>query len=390
MTIWQPRLAFRRVKDFQPKPESFYSTNVNHFVLNIGLIGAGRIGRLHAQNLSNQIPDVQLRMITDANESAAGECAAKFHIPEWGTDIRKIIEHPEIQALVVCSPTNTHSAIIEAAAAAGKHIFCEKPIDVDLGRIDQALHAVQRAGVLLQVGFNRRFDPNFRRVRQAVANGEVGTVHQVRITSRDPAPPSIDYILNSGGLFMDMTIHDFDMARFLAGDEVEEIYATGSARVDPRIEKAGDIDTAVALLKFSRGACGTIENCRQAVYGYDQRVEVFGSGGSIVVDNKYPNNVVVQGKDTIYRDLPLNFFMERYLESYLVEMQDFVDAIRGGHPSPVSGLEARIPVVMAHAARLSMMENRPVRLSEVSRCRLPTGDTADSQSALHGTGNADC
>jgi myo-inositol 2-dehydrogenase/D-chiro-inositol 1-dehydrogenase len=304
-------------------------------------------------------------MVTDANETAARDCANKFQIPECGTDFRKLIQHPDIRAVVICSPTNTHSAIIQAAAAAGKHIFCEKPLDTDLTRIDQVIAAVQKAGVLLQVGFNRRFDPNFRRVRQAVAKGEVGVLHQLRITSRDPAPPPLEYIATSGGLFMDMTIHDFDMARFLAGSEVEEIYATGSARVDPKIATAGDIDTAIALLKFANGACGVIENCRQAVYGYDQRVEVFGSGGSILVDNNYPNTALVQGKEKVYRDLPLNFFMERYVESYLVEMKEFVQAIAKGETSPVSGAEARIPVVMALAAQRSVTENRPVRLSEI-------------------------
>ena len=338
---------------------------MNNSTLTIGLIGAGRIGKLHAEHLSNRIPNVNVLMVADANESAARDCANKFQIPEYGNDLQKIIQHPDIHALVVCSPTHTHSAIIQAAAAARKHIFCEKPIDTDLGRIDQVLEVVQRAGVMLQVGFNRRFDPNFRRVRQAVANGEVGILHQLRITSRDPAPPPLEYIAGSGGLFMDMTIHDFDMARFLAGSEVEEIYATGSARVDPRIGTAGDIDTAIVLLKFANGACGVIENCRQAVYGYDQRVEVFGSGGSMLVDNNYPNNAWVQGKEKVYRDLPLNFFMERYLESYLAEMRDFVQAIRTGEPSPVSGTEGRIPVVMALAAQRSASENRPVRLSEI-------------------------
>jgi len=333
--------------------------------LNIGLIGAGRIGRLHAEHLCCRIPSAKLLMLTDTNGAAAHDCAEKFGIPEWGTDLQKIIHHPDIQAVVVCSPTNTHSAIIEAAAAAGKHIFCEKPIDVELSRIDQALQAVNRAGVLLQVGFNRRFDPNFRRVRQAVARGEIGTPHQLRITSRDPAPPPIEYIAVSGGIFMDMTIHDFDMARFLIGSEVEELYATGSARVDPKIGEAGDMDTAMVMLKFANGATGIIENCRQAVYGYDQRVEVFGSAGSILVNNNYPNTALVQAKTTIYRDPPLNFFMERYVESYLTEINEFVRAVREHSPSPVSGMEARIPVVMAHAARRSALENRPVRLSEI-------------------------
>jgi len=334
-------------------------------VLNIGLIGAGRIGRLHAEHLCCRIPSAKLLMLTDTNGAAARDCAEKFGVPEWGTDLQKIIHHKDIHAVVICSPTSTHSAIIEAAAAAGKHIFCEKPIDVELSRIDQALLAVNQAGVLLQVGFNRRFDPNFRRVRHAVARGEIGTPHQLRITSRDPAPPPIEYITVSGGIFMDMTIHDFDMARFLIGSEVEELYATGSARVDPKIGEASDMDTAMVMLKFANGVTGIIENCRQAVYGYDQRVEVFGSAGSILVDNNYPNTALVHAKTTIYRDPPLNFFMERYVESYLTEISEFIRAVREHSPSPVSGMEARIPVVMAHAARRSALENRPVRLSEI-------------------------
>jgi myo-inositol 2-dehydrogenase / D-chiro-inositol 1-dehydrogenase len=334
-------------------------------IITLGLIGAGRIGRLHAEHLTRRLEGARLLRITDVNEAAARDCATRLGVPESGSDYRSILADPGIQAVVICSPTDTHAEIIQAAAAAGKHIFCEKPIDVDLARIDRTLAAVDRAGVILQIGFNRRFDPNFRRVRRAVANGELGTPHQVRITSRDPGPPPLEYIAKSGGIFMDMTIHDFDMAHFLVGEEIEEVYATGSARVDPAIGKAGDLDTAVVLLKFKNGVVAVIENCRQAVYGYDQRVEVFGSGGSIVVDNNYPNTALVQGKSTIYRDLPLNFFMQRYTESYLSEMTDFLDAVREKRPSPVSGAEARVPVVIAHAARRSVAENRPVRLSEI-------------------------
>jgi len=334
-------------------------------VLKLGLIGAGRIGKLHAENLAFRIPGAGLLMVTDVNEAAANECAQRLSVPFSGKDYQEIITHPEIQAVVICSPTDTHAAIIQAAAAAGKHIFCEKPIDMDLGRIDLTLSAVAKAGVTLQLGFNRRFDPNFRRVRQAVVKGEIGTPHQLHIISRDPSPPPLEYVAKSGGIFMDMTIHDFDMARYLIGSEVEEIYAAGSARVDPAIGKAGDWDTAVILLKFANGVVGTIENCRQAVYGYDQRVEVFGSGGSISVDNNYPNTAMVQAKQSIYRDPPLNFFMQRYLESYLVEMTEFVEAVQKGTPPPVSGSEGRIPVVMANAARRSVLENRPVRLSEI-------------------------
>src|SRR5690606_17935810 len=183
--------------------------------------------------------------------------------------------------------------IIEEAAAAGKHVFCEKPIDTDLARIDRALEAVKRAGVLLQVGFNRRFDPNFRRVRQAIINGEVGIPHQLHIVSRDPAPPPIEYVRTSGGLFLDMTIHDFDMAVFLMDEPVREVYATGGVRVDPAIGQAGDIDTATIVLKFQGGAVAVIENSRRAVYGYDQRLEVFGSGGAIRIENNYPNTAIL-------------------------------------------------------------------------------------------------
>ncbi len=333
--------------------------------LHLGLIGAGRIGRVHAEHLCHRIPGARLAVVADANESAASRCAEEFGIPQWSGDTGKIIDNPDIGAVLICSPTNTHSQWIQAAAARGKHVFCEKPLDFDLERIDGSLEAVKQAGVILQTGFNRRFDPNFARVRQAVADGEIGTPHQIHLISRDPAPPPLDYIAKSGGIFMDMTIHDFDMARFLAGAEVEEVYATGAARVDAAIGKAGDLDTAVVLLKFSNGVVATIENCRQAVYGYDQRVEVFGSAGGILIDNNYPNTARVQSKSAIYRDLPLNFFMQRYLESYLIEMRAFLDAIRSQGPSPVSGHDGRMAVVIAHAARRSWSENRPVRLSEI-------------------------
>jgi myo-inositol 2-dehydrogenase/D-chiro-inositol 1-dehydrogenase len=333
--------------------------------LTLGVIGTGRIGRLHAEHLRSRIPGAQLRILADLNPTAVENCARSLGLADRTTDPRRVLEHPDVQAVVICSSTDTHADLIEAAAAARKHIFCEKPIDTDLTRIDRALDAVRRAGVLLQVGFNRRFDPSFHRIRQAVAAGEIGTPRQLRITSRDPAPPPIDYVRRSGGIFTDMTIHDFDMARFLIGSEVVEIYATGGVHVDPAIGQAGDIDTALVLLKFANGVMGVIENCRQAAYGYDQRVEVFGSRGSIGADNCYPNTATVQGPATIYRDLPLNFFMDRYTQSYLEEMRQFVQAVQTGAPSPVPGDAARVPVVMARAARRSINENRPVKLEEI-------------------------
>lgn len=334
--------------------------------LTLGLIGAGRIGRVHAEHLACRLPAAELIAVADVNPVAAKDCAAQFRIAAHTADYREVLANPRIQAVVVCSSTDTHTEVIQAAAAAGKHIFCEKPIDPDLRRIDAALAAVRQAGVILQVGFNRRFDANFRRVRQAVAQGEIGEPHQLRITSRDPAPPPIEYVRRSGGIFMDMTIHDFDMARFLCGSEVEEVYATGDVRVDPAIGEAGDWDTATVVLKFANGAVGVIENSRRAVYGYDQRVEVFGSAGCISADNNYPNSAVVSGATSVHRDLPLNFFMDRYLDSYLQEMREFLEAIRSGGPSPVSGEDGRAPVAIALAARKSSELNRPVRLDEIA------------------------
>lgn len=333
--------------------------------LNVGVIGAGRIGRVHARHLAYQVSDAMLSVVADIDETAARECAQQFDIPEAVQDYRVLLEDEAIEAVIICSSTDTHTQIIKEAAAAGKHIFCEKPIAFTLEEIDQALDTINRADVKFQVGFNRRFDPSFRRVREAVERGEVGTPHLLHLISRDPSPPPIDYIRSSGGLFFDMTIHDFDMARFLIASEVEEIYTAAAVRVDPAIEQAGDLDTAVITLQFENGVIGTIDNSREAVYGYDQRAEVFGSGGRVQSENHYPNTAVVSNGKHVRRDLPLNFFMERYVESYRVEMQAFVDAILEDRPVPVGGEDGRISVMMSMAARRSYDENRPVKLSEI-------------------------
>ncbi|MEP7291142.1 MAG: Gfo/Idh/MocA family oxidoreductase, partial [Chloroflexota bacterium] len=231
---------------------------------------------------------------------------------------------------------------------------------------DEALEVVAETGVKLQIGFNRRFDPNFRRIRQAVEQGEVSKPFRLHIVSRDPAPPPISYIRVSGGIFVDMTIHDFDMARFLIGSDVEEVYTVAAVNVDPAIGEAGDVDTAVIVLRFANGVIGTIDNCRKSGYGYDQRAEVFGSGGSINIENNYSNSAVISTGANIHRDLPLHFFVERYAESYLLEMRAFVDAVLNDKPVPVTGADGRAPVVMGLAARKSYDENRPVRLSEIT------------------------
>jgi myo-inositol 2-dehydrogenase/D-chiro-inositol 1-dehydrogenase len=335
-------------------------------LLNVGIIGAGRIGKVHAETLAFRMPEARILAIADVNREAAQAMAARCGIPTVTESSAAVLANSEIEAVLICSSTNTHADLIVQAAQAGKHIFCEKPIAHNLGQIDRALAAVEASGVKLQIGFNRRFDANFARVRQAVASGEIGTPRLMHIISRDPAPPPVAYVRVSGGMFMDMTIHDFDMARFLIGDEVEEIYTSGGVMVDPEIGKAGDLDTALIVLRFRNGVIGSIDNCRQAAYGYDQRVEILGSEGKIATENCYPNQAMVSTGKMVRKDLPLNFFMDRYTESFASELRSFVAAVRENRPTAVTGIDGRIPVVMALAARKSYDEHRPVRLEEVT------------------------
>ncbi len=333
--------------------------------LNLGLIGAGRIGQVHAATIAQRVPDARLLCVADVNAQAAGDCAARFNIPNICDAAASVIHHPDIDAVLICSSTDTHATLIEQAANAGKHIFCEKPIALDLAAIDCAVQAVARAGVKLQIGFNRRFDANYKRVREAITSGEIGMPHIMRITSRDPAPPPIGYVRVSGGLFLDMTIHDFDMARFLIGSEIEEVHAAACVRVDPEIGDAGDIDTAVILIKFENGVIGTIDNSRQALYGYDQRCEVFGSKGAIHTLNTHPNTAVISTAESVRIDNPHRFFMTRYIESYASEIQAFIRAVQDDTPTEVNGFDGRQAVVMGMAAKKSHLEGRPVKISEI-------------------------
>ena len=334
--------------------------------LNVGIIGAGRIGKVHAETLAFRLPEARTLAITDVNREAAQAVATRCGIPRVSESSAEIFANREIEAVLICSSTNTHADLIVEAAQAGKHIFCEKPIAHGVAEIDRALAAVARAGVKLQIGFNRRFDANFARVRQAVTSGEIGTPRLMHIISRDPAPPPPAYVRVSGGMFLDMTIHDFDMARFLIGDEVEEIYTAGGVMVDPEIGAAGDLDTAVIVLRFRNGVIGTIDNSRQAAYGYDQRVEILGSKGSIATGNNYPNQAVVSTAQEVRKDLPLNFFMERYTESFANEVRAFVEAIREDRPTPVAGIDGLVGVLMGIAARRSYDERRAVRMDELA------------------------
>jgi len=333
--------------------------------IRIGIIGAGRIGRLHAENLARHIPDAAVISIADVFQEAAERCAGELGIPKAFKEPSRIFEDPDVEAVLICSSTDTHASLIEQAAEAGKHIFCEKPIALDIPRIDRALEAVKREGVLLQIGFNRRFDPNFQRAYDLVAAGKIGRPHVLRITSRDPEPPPPEYVKVSGGIFLDMMIHDFDMARYLMQDEVEEVYAAGAVLVDPRIGDLGDVDTAAVTLHFRSGAIGVIDNSRRAVYGYDQRAEVFGEKGAIVVSNPKPDTAVISDEQGDHTSPLLHFFVERYTDSYVAEIKAFIKCIRSGKEPPVTGLDGKVAVVMGYAAKLSYEEHRPVRLTEI-------------------------
>jgi len=333
--------------------------------LKLGIIGSGRIGKVHTATIVQNVPQAVVVAIADINKDSASELAKKFGITSVFSNYMDVINHPEVEAVVICSPTDTHARYVTDAARAGKHIFCEKPVDLTLEAIRGAVNAVTKAGVKLMVGFNRRFDPNFLKIKQLVAAGKIGDPHILKITSRDPSPPPAEYSASSGGMFLDMTIHDFDMARYITGSEVTEVYTKATVLVDPAIGKAGDVDTAVITLTFANGAIGVIDNSRKAVYGYDQRLEIFGSKGMACADNNFPENHRYYASDGVHGSLPLNFFMERYIEAFASEMKIFCDAVTNDLPLPVSGNDGLMSVAIALAAKKSYAENRPVKLSEI-------------------------
>ena len=326
--------------------------------ITVGVLGAGRIGRLHADNLF-RMPGVRVKAIADPYVDFDGWPPGGV---VTGADPGLVLDDGEIEAVLICSPTPTHAPFSEAAANAGKHIFCEKPIDLDPDRIRRTLAVVDAAGVKLQVGFNRRFDPTFSRIRRAVTDGDVGDVQIVKITSRDPEAPPVSYVESSGGIFLDMTIHDFDMVRYVTGSEVEEVHAMGAVLVNPAIGEAGDVDTAVTTLKMASGALAVIENSRQAVYGYDQRVEVFGSKGSAEAGNETANRVVLRTNCGVRSDNPLYFFLQRYQVSFVAELEAFFASIRDDREPPVGGRDGLMSVLVGLAAGQSLAQNRPVKV----------------------------
>jgi myo-inositol 2-dehydrogenase/D-chiro-inositol 1-dehydrogenase len=327
--------------------------------MRFGIIGAGRIGKIHAANVAVR-KDCEVRLIADADRAAAQSLAEATGGKV--AEIDAILASSEIDAVAICAPTDMHADLIERSARAKKAIFCEKPVDLDAGRARACLEVVAKAGAPLMVGFNRRFDPNFAALQSRLRDGAVGALEIVSITSRDPGPPPVSYIARSGGLFRDMMIHDFDMARFLLGEEPVAVSAMGSALVDKAIGEAGDVDTAVVIMETKSGKVAQISNSRRAAYGYDQRIEAHGSKGMIRADNIRETSVEFAGAQGFVSDKALDFFLERYAAAYRAELDAFVKAVTSGtapRPSGEDGLRAN---VLADAANLSWRTKQRVTL----------------------------
>ncbi|MEL6984713.1 MAG: inositol 2-dehydrogenase [Actinomycetota bacterium] len=331
-------------------------------MLSIGLLGAGRIGKVHAQAI-DRTPETTLVAVADVFAEAAQEVAEATEA-EVRT-IEAIIEADDVDAVLIATPTDTHADLIQQAARAGKAIFCEKPIDLDVERVQACLQVVEETNAHLMVGFNRRFDPNFQAAQAQIAAGAIGDVEMVTVISRDPGPPPTSYLERSGGMFKDMTIHDFDMARFLLGEEPVSVSATGSVLVDPAIADVPDIDSGAVTLVTASGKMAQISNSRRAAYGYDQRIEVLGSTGMVRADNIHETTIEVAGSGGFRRDPLMEFFLERYMRSYEAEIASFARTLLdGGAPDP-SGADGLQALVLAEAAGRSMAERRTVDVTEI-------------------------
>ena len=319
----------------------------------IGVLGSGRIGQVHATTI-HRLREARLVAVSDANEDAARALA-----DQTGAEVREteaIIQAGDIDAVVICTPTDTHADLIEDATRAGKAIFCEKPVDLDAGRVRACIATVGAAGASLMIGFQRRFDPHFRALKDAIEAGRIGRIEQIIITSRDPAPPPIEYMRRSGGIFRDMTIHDFDMARFLLDEPIRRVLAIGAVRVDPAIADAPDLDTATVLMETGSGTQVVISNSRRASYGYDQRVEVHGSGGMLQVGNEQEARLTAATGEGFSSPVLLNFFMTRYLDAYTEEMRAFIDAIEKNAAPPVTAEDGLAALLLADAAAKSVQD----------------------------------
>lgn len=332
--------------------------------ITIGIIGAGRIGQLHADNVLKS-EKMNLKAMADIHIDHLEGTHFKEQVPMFTLDPQEVIRDQEIDAVFICSPTDTHAEFIIDAAREGKHIFCEKPISFNIKETRKVYEVIKETGVKFQIGFNRRFDKHFRKVYETVRSGEIGIPHVVKVTSRDPEPPAEEYIPTSGGMFMDMTIHDFDMVRYLSGREVTEVSVKAANLVDPMFAKHKDVDTAIITLGFEDGSMAVIDNSRQAVYGYDQRIEVFGDGGVVSADNETETNIQVATKSAISLEHPKYFFLERYQDAYVAEIEEFADAILENKPVPCSIEDGYRAELIALAAKISNEEQRTVSISEL-------------------------
>jgi len=329
------------------------------------IIGLGRIGKIHLGNLQ-AIDEVEIVGICDPTDEAkvfSNKAGLKFYQKDF-TDVAGEIQ---ADAIVICSPTDTHANYVSIAAKKGIDVFCEKPLDLSLEKVKQVLKTVNESKIKLMLGFNRRFDSEFQSVKEKIVNGHIGDIHTIKITSRDPSPPPINYIKSSGGMFLDMTIHDFDMIRYLTNKEIVEVYAKGDALVNPEIAKAGDIDTAIINLTFEDGSMAVIDNCRKAVYGYDQRVEVFGSKGMVQSKNKFDKYTLTYSENGVTSALPQHFFLERYADAYKKEIDHFIDCIRHKKTPEVSGFDGLMSLLLGLCAKESLNCNKPVLVSEIDK-----------------------
>lgn len=336
-------------------------------MLNIGIIGAGRIGKVHLESISYHVKNATVKAMADPFMNDETEKLIRSYGVETVTrDYKDILNDKDIDAVLVCSSTDTHAAISIEAINAGKHVFCEKPVDHSIEKIQAVADALkEHPNIKFQVGFNRRFDHNFAAIRKAYDDGKIGEAHILKITSRDPEPPNPAYIKVSGGIFLDMTIHDFDMACFLTDSDVEELYVNSAVLVDPAIGEQGDVDTAIITMKMANGALAVIDNSRKAAYGYDQRAELFGSKGMVATSNDTVSSAVISNADGVTGEKPLFFFLERYMESFSEEMRQFTEAVINDTEVPV-GIHAGLQSVkIGLAARKSVEEHRPVKISEI-------------------------
>jgi myo-inositol 2-dehydrogenase/D-chiro-inositol 1-dehydrogenase len=329
----------------------------------IAVIGTGRMGSVHCRNIVQAIPEAELVALCDIRLEVAQELAAELGIERVVRDYHELLADPDIEAVLIATTTTAHDFITKDAALAGKQIFCEKPLALELEKIDSVLEVVEKAGVKLQVGFNRRFDKNFRQVHDVVATGEMGHPCLLRISSRDPGLPPMEYLRASGGIFLDMTIHDFDMARYLGG-EIAELQVMGNVLIDPALKEIGDLDTCVVNLKFANGMVGCIDNSRRAVYGYDQRVEILFSDGLVAVGNESENMITKGHRDGFHTSRLTDFFMQRYGQCYIDEVCQFIACVRDDKPTPINGEDGRLAVLLGHAAWKSFREKRSINLKQ--------------------------